>query len=319
MRRTFCTALLFGLLIAVIPAGPATAADKACDEDFPTRLNCWTDKLEDGVVTVTLNQSLAYDGSRARRFAAVDGVPDFSNLQVRVPAGVSTGQGGTALFVLAGDRLVDPDARIDRLDSRTLKDLTDLHSCNQLCQTLAPATRGQSSSLTGRELIKQPGVADLGTHTFAVGEQKSTDHTRLLLIALTAVLLLLLLAMLLAVRRSRAPAAAMAAAGAGGEARPEETTARLRPVPPAPAPPPSPGRRVGPRTGPSRTAVVRTALHPQGYVELDHVLYRAVWAEPERTSPEPGAHVEITDAREPDSDVLYAFPPAARHHARGGS
>ncbi|MBK3581827.1 hypothetical protein JHN63_50415, partial [Streptomyces sp. MBT65] len=79
------------------------------------------------------------------------------------------------------------------------------------------------------------------------------------------------------------------------------------------------GRQVGPRPGPSRTAVVRTALHPQGYVELDRVLYRAVWAEPDRPPPVPGAYVEVTDAHEPDSDVLYAFPPAARHHARGSS
>ena len=42
-------------------------------------------------------------------------------------------------------------------------------------------------------------------------------------------------------------------------------------------------------------------------------------AEPDRTPPVPGAYVEVTDAHEPDSDVLYAFPPAARHHARGTS
>ncbi|MEV0486238.1 hypothetical protein AB0I69_37290 [Streptomyces sp. NPDC050508] len=314
MRRTlFFTALLFGLLIAVIPVGPAAASGDPCDKDFPARLDCWTAELGDGSVTVTLNKSLAYDGSEARRRAAVDGVPDFSNLQVRVPAGVSTGQGGTALLVLAGDRLVDPDARIDRLDNQTLKDLTDLHACNEVCQALAPAKKGQSSSLAGSELIKQPGVADLGTHTFTVGERESTDYLHPLLIALTAVLLLLLLGLLLAVRRSRAPAEAVASVGV----RAEETTTRLRPVSPAPAPAPSPGRRVGPRTGPSRTGIVRTALHPQGYVELDHVLYRAVWAEPERTPPVPGAYVEVTDAHEPDSDVLYAFPPAARHHARG--
>lgn len=316
MRRTFFTAVLFGLLAAVIPAVPARAAGPPCDKDFPARLGCWTADLRDGSVTVTLNKSLAYDGSEARRRAAVDGVADFSNLQVRVPAGVSTGQGGTALLVLAGDRLVDPDARIDRLNSQTLKDLTDLHACNEVCQALAPAKKGRPSSLAGSELIKQPGVADLSTHTFTFGEHKSRDYLQLLLAALLAVLLLLLLVLLLAVRRSRAPVAATAAAGIGPAAA--ETTTRLRPVPPAPAPS-SYGRQVGPRTGPSRTAVVRTALHPQGYVELDHVLYRAVWAEPDRTPPVPGAYVEVTDAHEPDSDVLYAFPPAARHHARGST
>ena len=311
MRRTLCSALLFGLLIAVIPAGPAAATAADCGKDFPTRLGCWQDALDDGVVvTVRLNKSLDLEGSRRISQAAVR--QDLKNLQVQVPAGVHTGQGGTALFILAGQRLVDPDARIDRLDKDTLKALGGCGD-DEVCKAL------QGSSRTGSQLIGKQGVAELGKHTFAVGEPKSKGGYPLpLLIALTAVLLLLLLGLLLAVRRSRAPATATATATADAGPEPAETTARLRPVPPAPAPPPSPGRRVGPRTGPSRTAVVRTALHPQGYVELDHVLYRAVWAEPDRTPPEPGAQVEVTDAREPDSDVLYAFPPAARHHARGG-
>ncbi|MFD4560015.1 hypothetical protein ACFWP5_37835 [Streptomyces sp. NPDC058469] len=312
MRRTFFTALLLGLLAAVIPAVPASAAGPPCDKDFPARLSCWTDALGDGTVvtTVTLNKPLDFDGSQRDRKTAVG--RNLKNLQVQIPSGVHTGQGGAVLLVLAGHRLVDPDARIDRLSTKTLN---DLGPCNDVCKAL------RQSSLTGRQLIdKQVGVADLGTHTFTVGERESTDYRRLLLVALTAVLLLLLLVLLLAVRRSRATAAA----GAGALSAdidpegPEEATTRLRPVPPAPAPS-SYGRRVGPRTGPSRTAVVRTALRPQGYVELDHALYRAVWAEPDRTPPVPGAYVEVTDAHEPDSDVLYAFPPAARHHARGSS
>lgn len=302
MRRTlFFTALLFGLLIAVIPVGPAAASGDPCDKDFPARLVCWKDALDDGVVvTVTLNKPLDLDDSQQVR-------QDLKNLQVQVPAGVHTGQGGTALLILAGHGLVDPDARIDRLTTRTLK---ALGPCNAVCQEL------KKSSLTGRQLIdKDVGIAELGTHTFSVGQPRSKGYPLPLLIGLTAVLLLLLLGLLLAVRRSRAPATATADIGP----EPAETTTRLRPVPPAPEPTPALGRRVGPRTGPSRTAVVRTALHPQGYVELDHVLYRAVWAEPERTPPVPGAYVEVTDAHEPDSDVLYAFPPAARHHARGSS
>ncbi|SEE38865.1 hypothetical protein SAMN05216489_06433 [Streptomyces sp. 3213] len=300
MRRTLFTVLLLGLLIAVIPAGSATAAGDACGEDFPAQLNCWTAVLGDGAdITVTLNKSLAFDTGQHVSQAAVR--RDLKNLRVQVPAGIHTGQGGTALFILAGHRLVDRDARIDRLDTKTLNALGGCGD-DDVCNAL------KKSSQTGRQLIDKQGVAELGAH-------KSTGYLRPLVYALTAALLLLLLALFLAVRRTRAPVVVAAV----GEVRSEETTARLRPVPPAPAPPPSPGRRVGPRTGPSRTAVVRTALHPQGYVELDHVLYRAVWAEPDRTPPEPGAQVEVTDAREPDSDVLYAFPPAARHHARGSS
>ncbi|MFG2778876.1 hypothetical protein ACGFY7_13655 [Streptomyces prunicolor] len=302
MRHTLFTALLFGLLIAVIPAGPAAAARADCGKNFPTRLGCWQDALDDGaVVTVTLNKPLGFDAGQQGGQAAVR--RDLKNLRVQVPAGVHTGQGGSALLILAGRALVDRDARIDRLDNKTL---AELPTCDgDLCKAL------KKSSLTGGQLIdKKVGVAELGGH-------KSTDHTRVLQLALTAVLLLLLLTLLLAVRRSRKPAVA-GTTEARAEETAAETTARLRPVPPAPAPA-SYGRQVGPRPGPSRTAVVRTALHPQGYVELDHVLYRAVWAEPDRTPPVPGAYVEVTDAHEPDSDVLYAFPPAARHHARGSS
>jgi len=76
------------------------------------------------------------------------------------------------------------------------------------------------------------------------------------------------------------------------------------------------GRRVGNVPGPARSAVVRTELHPQGYVEVDDVLYRAVWAEPDRPPPAPGGLVDVTEAGERDSDVLYAFPPTAGRHAR---
>ncbi|MEY2246813.1 hypothetical protein AB8A21_28410 [Streptomyces sp. BF23-18] len=93
---------------------------------------------------------------------------------------------------------------------------------------------------------------------------------------------------------------------------PDEATTRLRATPA----PRSHGRHVGNVPGPARPAVVRTELHPQGYVEVDHVLYRAVWAEPGRPPPAPGGLVDVTEAGERDSDVLYAFPPAAGRHAK---
>ncbi|MER5395064.1 hypothetical protein [Streptomyces sp. NPDC002599] len=93
---------------------------------------------------------------------------------------------------------------------------------------------------------------------------------------------------------------------------PDEATTRLRATPA----PRSHGRHVGNVPGPARPAVVRTELHPQGYVEVEHVLYRAVWAEPGRPPPAPGGLVDVTEAGERDSDVLYAFPPAAGRHAK---
>ncbi len=225
MRRTFFTAVLFGLLIAVIPAGPVAAAGPDCGTNFPTKLGCWEDALNDGAtVTVTLDKPLGFDTGRKVDQAEVR--RDTKNLRVQVPAGVHTGQGGTALIVLAGHSLVDRDARIDRLDATTQRRLGACTS--DLCKALT------KSSLTGGQLLdRKLGVTEIDGH-------KSPDRTRLLLLALTAVLVLLLLALFLAVRRSRTPAMA-----AHSEEEPAETTARLRPVPPAPAPS-SYGRRVGP-------------------------------------------------------------------------
>lgn len=93
---------------------------------------------------------------------------------------------------------------------------------------------------------------------------------------------------------------------------PDEVTTRLRTTPA----PRGHGRRVGAVPGPARPAVVRTELHPQGYVEVDEVLYRAVWAEPGRPPPAPGGLVDVTEAGERDSDVLYAFPPTPGRHAK---
>ncbi|MEU8791086.1 hypothetical protein [Streptomyces sp. NPDC048643] len=177
------------------------------------------------------------------------------------------------------------------------------------------------------------------------GSDTGWDTTTGILAVLCAVLVVLLGALLLLVRRSshavgtlsrRALAApgvgAVQAAAASPPPRaaderttrirtpderttrtraPDESTTRLRVAAPAHR-----YRRVGNVPGPARSAVVRTELHPQGYVELDHVLHRAVWAEPGRPPPAPGALVDVTDARDQDSDVLYAFPPTTGRHAR---
>ncbi|MER6351533.1 hypothetical protein ABT186_06705 [Streptomyces sp. NPDC001634] len=318
MRRSFLVTVLLGMLIAVVSAGAAAGADEPCAGTLPDRLRCWARSLDDGPVTVTLNRQLQFDGSKQDRTAAIDGAKNHrGNLVVQVSAGASTGQGGTALLVLAGRRLVDPDARIDRLDPQTLTELKGV--CDALCDLL-DATK-HKGAMTGRDLIgKNDGVIDLTRYTYAVGgppsESSWSDTTRILLLALTGLLTVLLLVLLFAVRRSRAPAApgVGAVSAAATSAGADETTALLRTAPAR-----SYGRRVGPRSGPARTAVVRTALHPQGYVELDRVLYRAVWAEPGQRPPAPGSVVDVTDGRLPDTDVLYAFPPAAGRHARSNS
>lgn len=185
--------------------------------------------------------------------------------------------------------------------------------------TSTPATTQTPTEQTG---TKKPADPLFGKKTTALA-------------GLCALLVLLLTAFLVLVRRSSSQGPATAAhlaaptAQAAQPRAPDEQTTRLRTAPatataPAPAPTPAPtpasapaprhGREVGGRPGPAQTAVVRTELHPQGYVELDHVLYRAVWADPGRPPPGPGSLVDVTDARRRESDVLYAFPTAAGRH-----
>lgn len=66
--------------------------------------------------------------------------------------------------------------------------------------------------------------------------------------------------------------------------------------------------------GPGRQAIVCTELHPQGYVEIDRCLYRAVWTAVDEPPPAPGLPVIVArsadEAAEPE--VLLAFPPLAQ-------
>lgn len=54
-------------------------------------------------------------------------------------------------------------------------------------------------------------------------------------------------------------------------------------------------------------AVVRTALHPQGYVEIEHCLRRVRWMDPHTPPPKPGQRVRISDVTA-DSGFLHAGP-----------
>lgn len=343
MRRSLYFIGILGMLVALGPAAPAAGA--SCETDFEARLNCWSRWIGEGTFVVTLNDALPFDGSEKDRRNIEQKVLNARNhLVVEVPAGRHTGPGGTALLLLAKTRWVDPSARVDQLSTEAVNDLKAVGACDfenrdGLCARLA----GQP--LRGSDLIKADPTSERSKHTYSVGasgpplttappttrasteragEQKSStslfDQKTTALTALCALLLLLLTAFLILVRRSShhpAPAVPRPAAPAGpaGPAAThsrasDETTTRLRATPD-----PGHGREVGDRPGPARTAVVRTELHPQGYVELGRVLYRAVWADPGRPPPGPGGLVDVTDARERDSDVLYAFPPDTGRHA----
>ncbi|MCW8100528.1 hypothetical protein OG288_32865 [Streptomyces tauricus] len=127
--------------------------------------------------------------------------------------------------------------------------------------------------------------------------------------AATALALLLAL-LVLAVRRTRvSPVPATAG--------PDPAESSRRRGAPRPLPLPRRDRRADP---PRRTATVRTGLHPQGYVELDHCLHRAEWTDSGTPPPAPGAPVDVTDRAGADpartapagasghADVLFAVP-----------
>ncbi|MGW1760407.1 Vmc-like lipoprotein signal peptide domain-containing protein [Streptomyces mirabilis] len=345
MRRSLYCIGILGMLATLVSTGTTTAAAVSCEPDFEERLNCWFRWIGEGTFVVTLNDALPFDGDqRARRSVERKVVTTSrSHLIVEVPANQHTGPGGTALLLLAGVRWVEASAHIDRLSPEAVQDLKAVGACDtknrdDLCARLA------TQSLRGSDLIKADPRSDRSQHAYSVTaaadpatsapsrvqnssdqakDTKSTgplfDKKTMALTALCALLLLLLTTFLVLVRRSsRSPATAAphlaepAAASAAPAPRPrasDEPTTRLRA-----APAPRHGREAGDGKEPVRTAVVRTELHPQGYVELDHVLYRAVWADPGRPPPVPGGLVDVTDARDGDSDVLYAFPAAAGRH-----
>ncbi|MET9897516.1 hypothetical protein [Streptomyces sp. NPDC006446] len=380
MRRRLFFTVLSGLLAALAPAGPAAAAEP-CGVHFDQRLQCWSRSIGEGTVHVTLDQEVPFDGAaedRERFEKAL--LARRQGLVVEVPRGGRTGEGGTALLMLAEPkaRLVAEDAVIDPLAPKTLDELDTVGVCRskdgkELCAPLR-----ESRSLKGRDLIAASLAVDLSRHTYTVSAQdpppvpdptgtapsgktgqdgetskdgkngrntepgkvvnpgsepgsdpaadSGWDTATQVLAVLCAVLVLLLGLLLFLIRRSSHAVGtlsrrALAAPGVGAvptvaaprTRAPDEATTRLRVTPT-----PRHGRRVGNVPGPVRAAVVRTELHPQGYVEVDHVLYRAVWAEPGRPPPAPGGLVDVTDARERDSDVLYAFPPTPGRHAKAG-
>jgi hypothetical protein len=91
----------------------------------------------------------------------------------------------------------------------------------------------------------------------------------------------------------------------------------IQPPAHAPLPVPQRGATVPPpvamAAGPRRQAIVCTELHPQGYVEIDRCLYRAVWAARDEPPPAPGLPVTVarSAAETADPELLLAFPPLA--------
>ncbi|GAA0580052.1 hypothetical protein [Streptomyces crystallinus] len=304
-RRWALTGLLALALLA--PVLPAAAEDGSCTGKLAERLGCWADRVggQGAAVLVTLHAPLALDGKPAdwklsERVTTFDRGP----LVAMAPAGHATGAGGTLLLVLAGDRLVDPDAEITRLDEKTLGSLKDAGVCKArpgLCEIVADGKKAKP--LRGQDLLKAKLADDLGLNSDSVGGPGGGSSLLVPALGVAALLLLLLTALVFAVRRSRGPRLAYAVPAARG---PAPLPAGRTGTSPAPGRHRAPGREVARPAAPGRSAVVRTALRPQGYVELDQCLYRAVWAEPGTPAPAPGARVEVSEGRGGDAGILYA-------------
>jgi hypothetical protein len=303
MKRWCCSAVLLGLFAVLCAAGPASAGG-SCGGDFEDRLKCWAEGIENRTVSVTVDEKLPFGD------IPTSVLDNRHNIEVRVPAGETTGAGGTALLVLAGHRFVDPEARITGLSKQQVGQLEELRLCSpqvkDLCDLVGPEAGAQvaGSKLIGKESTN---IAALPRTEYSLSSGGSDrDYKDWLLIGMSVLLALLLAAFTLVVRRTHTTPATVAVRPTGGPApNADEPTRALRTT----------RARSATRTGPTCPAIVRTDLHPQGYVEVDRVLYRAVWADPGQAPPPPGSRVDVADAPEPDSDVLYAFPPAAGRHA----
>ncbi|MGW7207214.1 hypothetical protein [Streptomyces sp. NPDC054837] len=310
MGRVLRAIFFFGILFALLPVVPAAATEDKCPGDFSARLECWTNR--DDPVILTLDRALSLDGTDKARTEILRKIAGHTDkLVVQVPAGVSTGEGGTVLLILADRerRLVDPDAKIDRLKPSTGEALKEFCTVPRKALCDLVAQKGESDPVSGTLLIDKRLVTEHPAYLAGSPDAAGGGLDDWLLPATATVLALLLAALFLLVRRTRtAPVPATGPAPAARMA--DEPTRALRTTPAR-----SGRHRSGPPGAATRPAVVRTDLHPQGYVELDRVLYRAVWADPGQAPPSPGSRVDVTDGPEPDSDVLHAFPPAAGRHA----
>ncbi|MDW8810154.1 hypothetical protein P1P68_36505, partial [Streptomyces scabiei] len=172
IRRSPFVGVLVASLVALAPGGPAVAVPDACADRLAEQLQCWAGVIKDGPVVITLDEPLAYEKVEKGQHQNIETLRrDRYPLVVRVPKGGSTGEGGTALLVLAEGRLVHPDARIDRLRPGPMRALKEAGLCvdrTLMCE-LIESKDDESGPLDGRTLIDEGLAADLRTHVDAIG------------------------------------------------------------------------------------------------------------------------------------------------------
>lgn len=340
VRRLSSLGFLMGLSVALVPVMSPVAAADPCGDSFAEKVTCGGAVISRGAVVITLEGPLEFEKLSEQEHESLKKLYEDTNpLVVQVPKGISTGEGGTALLLMAEGRIVHPDATVEPLRSQARDELRNAGVCrddNELCEIV-------KNKLTGKQLIDKGLAADPDTHAITVegvttdpnttsgnpddkdgknggqgdddkggkggtaqagggGTEAAGDSTSWAALWMGLLLVLLLLAFAVVIRRSRGPVAVghraasgrLAAMPPGGgarrrEQRPadgrspthgaargdgraptqaahdgDESTTRLRVAPTA-----RHGRQVSARPTHTRTAVVRTELHPQGYVELD--------------------------------------------------
>ncbi|MFI0444544.1 hypothetical protein [Actinomadura sp. 6N118] len=218
-----------------------------------------------------------------------------------------TGPGGTVLLILARKkehRLISPDITVSALGPETLKPLRDAGLCDDICDAVSNNTSPSARELIDNDLatdIKNPDDGGPPIFWFLVA---------------FGVVLALLGWLLLMVRRgsgnARRPAYATEPAAHPERFQPTPTPTNQGRTPEPAGPARWESRRIPMPPGPKRTATVRTALHPQGYVELDRCLYRAVWADLVAPPPTLGDDVDVVEGTGKDADILFAFARPSR-------
>ncbi|WP_151479456.1 hypothetical protein [Streptomyces albicerus] len=290
--------MLIAFLVTVfhlVPAATAVAADCSGDQVL-----CWAESRAGGKpLDLVVDRKLNFGKEGWTALEQADRHAELGTVSVADSA--ATGPGGTVLFLLAEKRRVGPKSVVSRLD----KDIRDALKASRACGPPCKSTVSLlARDVEGRELLADGLAEEVGRDAGKPGTGSGDDSLLWLTLGAAAVLLLLLTLLTLAVRRTRV-SPALAVAGPGPTPGPRHRA--------APRPPPPVRRHREPET-PRRTAAVRTELHPQGYVELDHCLYRAEWTDPDTPPPALGTLVDVTDpgGTPGDPDVLIVLP-RSRH------
>jgi hypothetical protein len=256
----------------------------------------------DGAVVIIdasagLRPEMSTTANRMLWHEAVKGL-NAVRLTVVIERPVATGQGGALLFALAGTRIAVMGATVTKLPVVLLSRKDVPGACGTAICTrvaaadlpVADAPAGTVVILPGQRSVPSPAVRPSAP---APGPVRGSPAARSPVPSRGFPWLLVILAALLSASVgwiiARWALRHRAAGRAGPDGPPREPEAggepdRLRP--PGRTPPPE---AVAPGPG---EGIVATALHPEGYVEIDGLLYRATWPGPE-ASPEPGTLVAV--------------------------